>query len=401
MANQATIAMNEAWIRYRREVDDVRELMLSQSWAADVQVRARVEYALQEVQAVAYNQIISPRPDYPNLYKHFQPIVYSCMMHPADFLNRRCFLDGRRTYRIWGKRNSSLFVDFQVINVYYGEANAKNIGNWDLDNFTIEPDGSFEIIVSAMPHSGNWIKLDPSTTDRNFINIREAFGDLEREKGVEMHIERISDDVPARPIEWDEPALIARLERAGRFVHFALDDWAVKLNNDILNNVGRNEIYDRSFAGNQGGGNNPSAIYPTALWHLAPDEALILESEIPNAKYWNAQLGDICWRVLDYAYHHTSINGHQARLDRDGRFRGVIAHSDPGIANWLDTLGNTQGILIFRFYRFDRQVMPKVWKVKLKELWQHLPEDTHRMTPDERVAVQRARTQAVRARYQE
>jgi hypothetical protein len=400
MTTPAYSALDVAWRRYRDEIEDVRTLMLSQPWAANPRNRARIEYSLQEVQAVAYNHVIAPRPDYPSLYMGFWPITYSCMMHPADFLNRRCFLDGRATYRLWGKRNTSLFVDFQVINVYYGQPQPKPVGNWDLDKFTIEPDGSFEIIVSAEPQEGNWIKLDPSTGDRNFMNIREAFGDIGNEAGVDIHIERIGGPVPAS-IEFDEAVLIDRLDRAGRFFRFALEEWCVKLNRDILDGVGPNAIFDRSFAANQGGGNNPSAIYPTTYWKLAPDEALLLESEIPNAVFWSAQLGDVCWRVLDYAHHHTSINGYQAKLDSDGKFRGVIAHSDPGIANWLDPMDNDEGILIWRFYRFDRPVMPVVRKIKLAELWDHLPPETARITPEERAVVQRARTQAVRARYRE
>ena len=36
------------------------------------------------------------------------------------------------------------------------------------------------------------------------------------------------------------------------------------------------------------------------------------------------------------------LNGHQAVLD-DGVFRAVVAHRDPGVANWLDTAGNRRG----------------------------------------------------------
>jgi hypothetical protein len=401
MNNETSAAMNEAWRSYRAIVEEMREVVLAQPWAHDQKSRARIEYAIQEIQAVTYNHVIAPRPDYPSLYIQtaFQPVIYSCMMHPADFLNRRSFLDGRRRYRIVGKRGNSLFVDFQIINVYYGQDNPKNIGNYDLDKFAIDADGSFEIFLSAEPHPGNWIKLDPSTGDRNFLNIRESFGVVEGERGAEMYIERI-DDAPGT-LEFDEAALIDRLDRAARFYRFAVEEWIIKLNKDILDNVGTNQIFLDSFAANQGGGNNPSAIYPTGVWRLEPDEALILESEVPDAKYWNVQLGDICWRVLDYAYHQTCINNFHAHLNEDGRFRAIISHEDPGVANWLDPMDNSQGIFIFRFYRFDRPVTPTAKKVKLSEIWDHLPADTRRMSKEERAAKQVKQTRAVRARYRE
>jgi len=402
LPNDAPQAMQQAWATYRRDVEDVRTLMLSQSWASDANARARIEYAVQEVQAAAYNLVIAPRPEYPSFYVHaaFQPIIYSYAMHASDFLYRRCFLDGRRTYRVWGKRNTSRFVDFQVINRFYGQADAKKIGNWDLDKFTIDADGSFEIIVGAEPRAGNWIRLDPSTGEQNYLNTREVFGNWTTEQGVDLHIERC-DDLPSAPMELDEARLVDRLARAGKFVRFILDDWAVKLTNGILDNSGRNNIFLGSFAADQGAANNPSAIYPTAVWQVAPDEALILESEIPNAQFWSVQLGDICWRVLDYAYHQTSLNGIQAKLDPDGRFRAVVAHQDPGAWNWLDTMGNTDGILIFRFYRFDRAVTPNIRKVKLTELWNILPPGTPRADSSTRTAIQRERTAAIRARYGE
>ncbi len=106
-------------------------------------------------------------------------MVYSYALHAADFVYRRCYLDGRRTYRMWGRRNSSAFVDFQVINVFYGGDNPKKVGNWDLDAFEIAPDGSFEIMLSADKQDGNWIKLDASTADQNYMNVREVFNDWE------------------------------------------------------------------------------------------------------------------------------------------------------------------------------------------------------------------------------
>jgi hypothetical protein len=53
-------------------------------------------------------------------------------------------------------------------------------------------------------------------------------------------------------------------------------------------------------------------------------------------QHWNVQLNDELWNAVDFIYRQSSLNGHQARIDRDGRFRAVIALRDPGIHNWLD-----------------------------------------------------------------
>jgi hypothetical protein len=103
--------------------------------------------------------------------------------------------------------------------------------------------------------------------------------------------------------------------------------------------------------------------------------------------------------VLDFTYHQTSLNGHQAVLDGDGKFRGVVAHSDPGVPNWLDTVGNASGVLIFRFYRFDREVTPTIRKVKMSELRRFLPSDTATIDAGSRADVLARRRRAARARY--
>ena len=35
--------------------------------------------------------------------------------------------------------------------------------------------------------------------------------------------------------------------------------------------------------------------------------------------------------------------------DADGRFTFVVAHSDPGVPNWIDNEGHTAGTLYWRF----------------------------------------------------
>jgi hypothetical protein len=86
-------------------------------------------------------------------------------------------------------------------------------------------------------------------------------------------------------------------------------------------------------------------------------------------------------------------------IDGDGRFRAVVAHADPGVPNWLDTLGNGGGVLIFRFFRTDHVVCPAIRKVGLSDVRSHLPADTPSVDPAERARALEARTRASRRRY--
>lgn len=49
------------------------------------------------------------------------------------------------------------------------------------------------------------------------------------------------------------------------------------------------------------------------------------------------------------ARHQNSLNNHQAVLDPDGCFTVVLSNVDPGVANWLDPGGLTEGIVMLRW----------------------------------------------------
>ena len=89
-------------------------------------------------------------------------------------------------------------------------------------------------------------------------------------------------------------------------------------------------------------------ITTTGLWRPAPDEILVIEFQDPMADFRGLQLALSLWHTLDYANRPTSINQAQLEPDQDGVFRVVISHQDPGLYNWLDTMGLEHGIMILR-----------------------------------------------------
>ena len=134
-------------------------------------------------------------------------------------------------------------------------------------------------------------------------------------------------------------------------------------------------------------------------WQLDGDEALILEVAPPEGLYWSFSLGNPWWETIDYARHQSSLNGHQSAIDDDGMVRVVVAHHDPGVANWLDTAGHSAGPVILRCVRTESAPVPSARVVKFADVDGALPSSTRRVTPAERSATIAARRLAVSKRF--
>jgi len=87
------------------------------------------------------------------------------------------------------------------------------------------------------------------------------------------------------------------------------------------------------------------------------------------------------------------------RFDGDGKARIVIAAQDPGVANWLDTVGNPKGVALLRWYFTDGYPTPAARVVRIENLRAELPGETVRVTPEERRVALDGRRAAVLRRY--
>ncbi|MDR3662490.1 MAG: hypothetical protein P4L86_19270, partial [Mycobacterium sp.] len=90
---------------------------------------------------------------------------------------------------------------------------------------------------------------------------------------------------------------------------------------------------------------------------------------------------------LDYINHQTSLNNTQAQQDPDGKVRMVVADQNPGVTNWVETLGHRRGFLQFRWQRVSRQLTdadgPTVELVDLDAVPTKLPYYDHNKISDD------------------
>jgi hypothetical protein len=296
-------------------------------------------------------------------------------------------LRGDATYRISGSRGTVRFLGFQVMD------SGKTVGNTHDGLLQTGPRGEFELLLSAQRRPGNWLPLSP---DADSLLIRQFSYDWSGERMANLWIERIDDGARAQPAENLAPlAMARRLDAVARHVEDCIDVWL-----GVYRAL--EQRYVNCFPGtNFGGaaaGAQPHQWASCGVFHLRDDEALLIEVFPPDARYWSFHLGNLWCETLDLD-RQTSLNGHQAVLDRDAGFRAVVAASDPGVPNWLDSLGRPQGSMVCRWNTADRFPVPECRVVKLASLRDQLPPETARVSPEERRARLDARREGLRRRW--
>jgi hypothetical protein len=289
-------------------------------------------------------------------------------------------------YRIWGRPGGARFLHFQLM------AGIANVGDLVADDLTLQPDGTFELFLSAERQGDNWIHLAEGTSS---LVVRQFFYDWLNEEPAALQIECLTprpDGDHVAPS--DEERTARHLAALGAFVRDSVSFWW------DIEEMGRaqgiNAFRPPVVRADIGGATDNVTVWGS--WELADDEALLVEFTPPPALYWSLSFGNQWWETIDYARHQSSLNGHQAALD-GGAVRAVVAHRDPGVANWIDTGGQRRGAAIVRWVRAESAPVPVTKLVKFDDLDAVLPGSTPRVTPAQRAATMAARRAGVRKRF--
>ncbi|HZU65067.1 MAG TPA: DUF1214 domain-containing protein [Novosphingobium sp.] len=326
-------------------------------------------------------------------YPEFMPFENSAFLAQPnpDAVYYYTRVDGAGSYRVVGERGDAIVAGFAVGNRMIGMAGSpgQGLANYDIDQLEIGADGRFEVLFSAerpAGHVGNWRYLHP---EADFLLVRQFNYDWGGDRDMRLAIERL-DPLPPKPRLSPERTDALLGELFGTYARglsaIALGALGRAFDKGLVNKVA---LHDFKDLGN-------SADWPQAYWEmvfeLAEDEALVIESDLPEARhYWNVQVIDGLWNQADILYRQTSLNGRTARIDADGRFRAVLCRQDPGYANWLDTADHGFGMLIGRWYRCSSHPVPQVRRMKLAEVATYLGDRSARISPEARRAALRER----------
>jgi hypothetical protein len=304
---------------------------------------------------------------------------------------------GDARYRITGNRGSARHLEFQVNTGHQGDGNVagwKAVSALSGDDLVSASDGSFELLLDPEPQDANWLGLDERAS---FLLTRQYFSDWEQEESAVFIIERLGDDVfPPPPSA--EARLTAELDLLGQWLTTGARCW-----DDLSRGLASAPPGDiQPFLPSAEASGLKGQAYGMGSWWCGPDEVVIVELDPPACRMWGISLCDRWWQSIDFANRQSSINDSQATLDDDARFVGVIAHDDPGVANWLDTGGHTAGTLALRYLFPDPpEHLPPLRQrtVPRDELGAAQPATIATVSPAERSARLAARHRAVARRY--
>jgi hypothetical protein len=140
-------------------------------------------------------------------------------------------------------------------------------------------------------------------------------------------------------------------------------------------------------------------FYYEGAYELKPDEALIVETKVPQGcTYWSIILTNDLYETTDWYNNQSSLNDSQARVDADGVVRYVVSARDPGVPNWLDTAGYASGAVQGRWAECSVNPIPTVRKVNFSQVRKLLPSDTPSVSPQERESQIRDRRSQLQQR---
>lgn len=277
----------------------------------------------------------------------FRRIVHETIKMGADnpdnhYLNAQ--ISGDYDYMIRGMRNTIHYLGFFTQNGNYGTTGGlAPCGALEDHEMKLEPDGSFEVILSKEEQGENWLKID---TDTTLLMIRQTYLNRQGEVPADLTIRAIGVNEKPPTItakQLDEGLNLASLFVAGAPMLFS--NWAL----GFKKHPNQLPMFDPAVSNAAGGDAN--IIYYHSYWKLLEEQILLIEVKPPECDTWNFQLNNYWMESLDYRYYDISINSYSAELNEDGSITVIVAHKDPGIKNWIETAGHHEGTMCWRWYR--------------------------------------------------
>jgi hypothetical protein len=261
-------------------------------------------------------------------------------------------LDDRETYRLTGNRGEAAAIGLTIgTDILRGAAGRTGtLGQYQLDDFALAPNGDFEIVLSKEKCPGNWIALPDGAAQ---ISVRETFHDRTRERPARFAIARTGPPLP--PADWTPEIAAERIALAARWLLFIAHSCVAMWKgfsasvNRITGGAGKDHVDKQEDEVRTHSASDMA--YMGGNWRIGPDQALriTIHPARGGARYWGITLVNPWMESYEYRQRSVCTNDQLAARNADGSWTIVIAQRDPGVPNWLDTGGRSEGYALIRW----------------------------------------------------
>ena len=294
--------------------------------------------------------------DHPFLQSGTGPFTKMGLDNP-DTLYFGTRVQAGRDYVVTGTRGTTTDLSFQLLGGEYTDDNVPDSETaFDDRQLDIGANGDYE-----------W-RFTPKTNAQ--LVIREVYNDWSAQRG-KVAIARV-DTAGTAPPPLTNELIEKRFAVAGKQLVQRIKTW-LQFPQWFYTNIPVNTMVAPRLTP----GGLATQYSSAGHFELTPDQALVITLPATDAPYLGFQLGSLWYISLDYINHQSSLNGTQAQVDADGKIRIVVADRNPGVTNWVETLGHRKGFLQFRWQRVSRELTeadgPTVELIDINDVAGYLP----------------------------
>jgi hypothetical protein len=272
--------------------------------------------------------------------------------------------DGRLDYKITGNIGTVDHLSFTAL-VREPSGRSRSIGYVNERSLGADANGDFTLWLTASrpDAAGAWIETG---TGSGTLLVRQYLGDRAVEKLATYEIEVVG----RRHLDPLPPSTDAEVAAGIRGARLALEGIG-RLHRYVSPGLSHPpNRFERRTSDDFGADISSSDnLYVIGTYGIAADEALIVEVDPLDVRFWNFAIENPWHESVDYRQRRTSRTHEGVVVDPDGKVRFLVAHAPSDHPNHLETAGHGRGFMTFRWVgeRDTKAPLPTVTKLPLAE----------------------------------